>query len=110
MCSAEWPAIAAETPEALAGVAEFTTAQAPRPDHSTETRRLLEDMLSRAVRAAFVRARSAAITTADRRGAFPHAEAPASAAAGFAAAVGVDSTAAVAAGVGNRNQPVLRFL
>ena len=66
------------TPE---GAAEITTAPAQRLRLSTETPRLLEAMQNPAVRAASARAPSATTTMADRKGAFRHAEAPASAAA-----------------------------
>src|SRR6266478_1003167 len=65
------------TPE---GAAEITTAPAQRLRLSKETPRL-EAMQNPAVRAASARAPSATTTMADRKGAFRHAEAPASAAA-----------------------------
>src|SRR6266849_1903327 len=63
------------TPERAA---EITTAPAQRLRLSTEPPRLLEAMQNPAVRAASARAPSATTTMADRKGAFRHAEAPAS--------------------------------
>ena len=77
-------------------VAALMLAPALPPGLSMETVRRLEDMPNRAVRAASVRAPSAAMSMADRREAFRHAEARASVAAGRAAAALV-----VVAGVAN---------
>jgi hypothetical protein len=52
-------------------------------------------MPTRAVKAESIRTPSAATTMADRKGAFRHAEAPAS-------GVAADSTAVVVEGIGNR--------
>src|ERR1017187_6008978 len=81
------------------GAARFPTVLAQRPDLSTATPRLLEDMLNPAVRAAPARAPSAGTARADRRGAIRHAEVGASVAGQRAEAV--ELTAAVA-GIDNR--------
>src|ERR1017187_4631153 len=57
------------------GAARFPTVLAQRPDLSTATPRLLEDMLNRAVRAAPAQAPSAAIPMVDKQEAIRHAEA-----------------------------------
>src|SRR6267143_7128277 len=91
---------------APAGAAEITTAPAQRPRLSTETPRLLEATQSPAVRAASAPAPSATTTMADRKGAFRHAEAPASAEEEGRVA-GEDLAAAVA---DIDNQSFVRFL
>jgi hypothetical protein len=64
--------------EDLAAALLFTTARAEPPGPSTEIPGLLADMLNPAVRAASAPVPSAATTMVDRKGAFRHAEAPAS--------------------------------
>ena len=66
---------------------------------STETPRLLEDMLRPAVRPVFARVPSAAMPRADRQGAIRRAEAPASVV--EVRVLAAEALAAVAAGVGN---------
>src|SRR6266478_2116637 len=83
-----------------AGAAELKTVPAQQPGLLKETITLLEDTLNPAVRAAFARAPSATTTMADRKGAFRHAEAPASAAEERVAAVRV---AEVVADTDNRS-------
>jgi hypothetical protein len=61
-----------------AGGAEIPTVPAQRPGLLKETTRLLGDTVNPAVRAVSARAPSAAITMAERLGAFRHAEVPAS--------------------------------
>src|SRR6266481_5319045 len=85
------------TPAAAAGL---KTVPAQQPGLLKETITLLEDTLNPAVRAAFARAPSATTTMADRKGAFRHAEAPASAAEERVAAVRV---AEVVADTDNRS-------
>jgi len=62
--------------EGLAAALLFTTARAEPPSPSTEIPGPPEDMLNHTVRPASARVPSAATTTADRKGAFRHAEAP----------------------------------
>ena len=97
-------AVELEAEATSAGVAAFTTVRAQRPDPSTETPGLLEDMLNPAARAVSVRAPSADTTMADKQGAIRRAEAPASVeerpvAADLAAA----AADLAAAGAGNQN-------
>jgi hypothetical protein len=79
-----------------AAAAGLKTVPAQRPGLLKETTKRLEDMLNPAVRAASARAPSATTTTADRRGAFRHAEAPASAGE-------EERVAEVVAGIDNRS-------
>ena len=86
-----------------AGAAEFTTVLAQRPILSAEIPRRLEDTVNHRVKAASTRAPSAATTMADRRGAIPHAEAPAWVAEeDFMAAVAEEDFTAAVAVTGNR--------
>jgi hypothetical protein len=78
------------------GAAEIPTVPAQRPGLLKETTKRLEDMLNPAVRAASARAPSATTTMVDRRGAFRHAEVPASAGE-------EERVVAVVAGIDNRN-------
>lgn len=66
---------------------ESTTVLELRPDHSMETGRQLEDMLSPVVRAASARVHLADMGMADRRGIFRRADGPASGAERMAAEV-----------------------
>ena len=87
----------------LAGAAKAALSTAQRPGLLEETARLLGDTLDRAARAESAREPSAATTTADRKGVFRHAEAPASVVAeGSTAAVVEDSTVVAVADAGNR--------
>lgn len=70
----------AEETGSAATTADSRTAPAQPADLSTEADKRLEDTLNREVRAVFGRAHSAATTMAAKPAAFPHAEAPASAA------------------------------
>ena len=90
---------ASAEPSGNRGAAEFTTVRAQPPGLSTETAGRLEDTLNPAVRAASARAPSAATTMAERPGAFPRAEAPASV---EEARVAAEDLTAVAAGGGGR--------
>jgi hypothetical protein len=63
------------------GAAKFITIPAQQPGLSVEIPGLLEDTLNPVGRAAFARGPSAVMTVADKKKAFRHAEAPASAAA-----------------------------
>jgi Protein of unknown function (DUF2950) len=80
-----------------------------------ETAWLLGDTPTRAVKAESIRTLSAATTTAERKGAFRHAEVPASVvAAGFTAVaaglvVAAGFTAVVVAGIGNRSRYATGF-
>jgi hypothetical protein len=86
------------------GAREVSTGVGQRPGLSTGIGRRPEDMLHREVRVASARALSAATTMVDRPGAFPHAEAPASAAVeGTLAAEGTE----VAGGDGNQRSGML---
>jgi hypothetical protein len=101
-CEAEFLAAASQGtgPGTLAGAAESTTVPAQRIDPSTETTARREDTRNPAVRAGRARAPLAATTVADRPGAIPRAEAPASVAEGRV--VAEEDLAVAAAGIDDR--------
>src|SRR5271165_528089 len=85
------------------GAAKFTTLPALPPGLSTATPKQLEDTLNRVARAASTRVPLAATARAERPGAIPHAEAPASAAEHrVAAALAAEERTAAVVGIGNR--------
>src|ERR1700692_2486174 len=86
-----------------ASAAAHPTVPAQRPDLSTAIPRLLVATLNPTVRAASARAPSATTTMVDRKGAFRHAEAPASVAEEH-------MVAAVVAPVGIGNRSFVMFL
>ena len=86
-----------------ASAAAHPTVPAQRPDLSMAILRLLVATLNPTVRAASARAPSATTTTVDRKGAFRHAEAPASVAEEH-------TVAAVVAPVGIGNRSFVMFL
>jgi len=85
-----------------AGAAKFTTIPAQQPGLSVEIPGLLVDTLNPVGRAASARAPSAAMTVADKKEAFRHAEAPASAAAERFTVVEAEGLTGAVAGVANR--------